>query len=73
MSDMVLVVQDLLRFVCCVKYTFLISLISYLYCPVESSDAKINSPVWISRRSSVFVICCIKIKALALVLPYTGF
>lgn len=70
MSDMAaLMMQNLLHFANSFKYLFLISLISYLYCPVESSGAKINLPVWISRRSSVFIIYCIKIKSLALVFP----
>lgn len=60
-------VQVLFHFASCFKYTFLISFISYLCCPVEISDSKINLPVWISRHTSVFIIY-IKIKALTLVL-----
>lgn len=63
-------VQSLFHFASCFKYTFLISLISYLCCPVETSDSKINLPVWISKCTSVFIICYIKIKVLALVLLY---
>lgn len=61
-------VQSLFYFASCFKYTFLISLISYLCCPVETSDSKINLPVWLSRHTSVFIICCIKIKVLVQVL-----
>jgi len=67
------VLQNLFRFLNCFEHTFLISLISYLYCAVETSDAKISLPVWISRHSSVFIIYYVKIKAFALVLLIQGF